>query len=218
METSGKNRIRKMEKAEMKTKSELPVLVFATHNQNKSAEVQRMLEGRYQVLSLSDIGCDEEIVEDASTLSGNARIKAHYVKEHYGLDCFADDTGLEVDALAGLPGVRTARYAGESANSTANMLKLLKAMENENSENRAARFRTCICLIQGQEEFVFEGVCEGEIAIEFEGDGGFGYDPIFYPTGGVRTFAQMSAEEKNKMSHRGQAVRKMVNVLLARFS
>lgn len=201
----------------MNSKDELPVLVFATHNANKAAEVERMLDGRYRILTLSDIGCDEEIVEDAPSLEGNARIKARYVKAHYGLDCFADDTGLEVDALGGLPGVKTARYAGESEDAQANMSKLIEALNGVAESDRVARFRTCICLIQGEEEVLLEGVCEGRIALKLEGAEGFGYDPIFHPNQEVRTFAQMSPVEKNTISHRGRAVRKMVDALLARF-
>tara|TARA_B110000503_G_C7139440_1_gene410252 strand:- start:132 stop:740 length:609 start_codon:yes stop_codon:yes gene_type:complete len=201
----------------MKSKEELPTLVFATHNANKAAEVERMLEGRYRILTLSDIGCDEEIVEDSDTLEGNARIKARFVKTQYGMDCFADDTGLEVEALGGLPGVRTARYAGEKADSQANMSKLIQALEGVPETDRGARFRTSICLIQGEEELLLEGICEGRIALELEGTAGFGYDPIFHPEREFRTFAQMSQVEKNTVSHRGRAVRKMVNALLARF-
>jgi XTP/dITP diphosphohydrolase len=206
-----------MEKSPMMTKEDLPVLVFATHNANKAAEVERMLEGRYRILTLNDIGCNEEIIEDATTLEGNAQIKARYVKTQYGLDCFADDTGLEVDALDGLPGVKTARYAGENADSSANMEKLIHALDGVSEDKRQARFRTCICLIQGEDEVVLKGVCEGRIALALEGTEGFGYDPIFHPNSESRTFAEMSPAEKNTVSHRGQAVRKMVNALLARF-
>ena len=217
METFGKNTIRKMEKPPLKSNEELPVLVFATHNPNKAAEVERMLDGRYRILTLDDIGCSEEIIEDAPTLEGNARIKARHVKTLYGMDCFADDTGLEVDAIGGLPGVKTARYAGDRADSKANMLKLMNALDGEGEGSRMARFRTCICLIQGGEEIMLEGICEGRIAMNLSGDEGFGYDPIFCPESESRTFAQMSAEEKNNVSHRGRAIRKMVNALLARF-
>ncbi len=198
-------------------KMELPTIVFATHNLNKVEELRQMLEGYYRVQSLTDIGCHEPIVEDADTLAGNARIKARYVKDHYGLDCFADDTGLEVDALGGQPGVKTARYAGEYADSAANMNKLLKALQEVQADQRTARFRTSICLIQGEMEVLIEGVCEGKIAREQSGTAGFGYDPVFLPEGSSCTFAEMKPQDKHVLSHRGRAVRKMVDDLLASF-
>ena len=193
---------------------ERKILVFATHNANKAREVQEMLGDAYDVRSLTDIGCHDEIPEDADTLEGNARIKARYVVDHFQLDCFADDTGLEVDALGGAPGVRTARFAGETANAQANMSKLLEEMEGK--RNRNARFRTVFCVIQGQEERLIEGVCEGEIATEQSGAAGFGYDPLFIPNGHAVTFAEMTSEAKNAISHRGKAVVGMVNALLER--
>jgi len=193
---------------------ERKILVFATHNANKAREVQEMLGDAYDVRSLTDIGCHDEIPEDADTLEGNARIKARYVVDHFGLDCFADDTGLEVEALGGAPGVRTARYAGESADAQANMTKLLEEMKN--APNRNALFRTVFCVIQGDEERLIEGVCEGEIATEQSGAAGFGYDPVFNPKGYAVTFAEMTSEAKNAISHRGKAVAGMVNALLER--
>jgi XTP/dITP diphosphohydrolase len=193
---------------------ERKILVFATHNANKAREVQEMLGDAYDVRSLTDIGCHDEIPEDADTLEGNARIKARYVVDHFGLDCFADDTGLEVEALGGAPGVRTARYAGETADAQANMTKLLEEMKN--APNRNARFRTVFCVIQGDEERLIEGVCEGEIATEQSGASGFGYDPVFNPKGYAVTFAEMTSEAKNAISHRGKAVAGMVNALLER--
>lgn len=195
----------------------LPQLVFATHNPGKVAEVQRMLNGVFDVLSLVDIGCLDDIVEDASTLPGNARIKALHVVRHHGLDCFADDTGLEVDALGGAPGVQTARYAGENAGAGANMKKLLHALENTATPDRSARFKTAICLIRNGKELLFEGVCEGHIALQQSGKEGFGYDPIFIPEGLEIPFANMDADAKNAISHRGRAVRAMVKYLLASF-
>ena len=194
-------------------KNAKPVLVFATHNANKAREVQQMLGAAYEVKTLADIGCHEEIPETADTLEGNARIKAMHVVEHYGLDCFADDTGLEVAALEGRPGVRTARYAGEPADSQQNMAKLLAEMKG--ATQREAHFRTAICLVQSGREVLLEGVCKGTIATELSGAEGFGYDPVFRPAGETRTFAEMSSEEKNRLSHRGKAVRLMVETLLA---
>jgi XTP/dITP diphosphohydrolase len=195
---------------------ELPILVFATHNANKALEVQNMLGGVYQVKTLTDIGCHDEIAETALDLRGNALIKAQHVYEAYGLDCFADDTGLEVDALDGAPGVRTARYAGEKSDAQANMGKLLTALSGVNFEARSARFRTVICLLRGGEVNYVEGVCEGHIALERSGVKGFGYDPVFCPEGERITFAEISAKAKNEISHRGKAIRSMVIELLAK--
>ena len=197
----------------MKNSAEKPVLVFATHNPNKAREVQQMLGNAYEVKTLTDIGCHEAIPETAETLEGNARIKAMHVVEHCGLDCFADDTGLEVDALNGRPGVRTARYAGENADAEQNMAKLLKELAG--TKHRGAQFRTSICLVRGGVEERVEGVCKGRIAEERSGADGFGYDPVFIPEGEIRTFAEMSPTEKNAISHRGIAVRRMVETLLA---
>lgn len=180
-------------------------LVFATNNAHKLDEVRQILQGKCEVLSLQDIGCDVDIPETATTLEGNARIKARYVYEHYGYDCFADDTGLEVEALKGAPGVYSARYAGgEGHNSEANMQKLLTEMVN--IKNRSAQFRTVICLIEQGEEHLFEGVVKGHILEARRGDKGFGYDPIFSPENSGRSFAEMSGAEKNRISHRGRAV------------
>ena len=197
----------------MKNSAEKPVLVFATHNPNKAREVQQMLGAAYEVKTLTDIGCHEAIPETAETLEGNARIKAMHVVEHYGLDCFADDTGLEVDALNGRPGVRTARYAGENADAEQNMAKLLEELRR--TGHREAQFRTSICLVRSGVEEQVEGVCKGRIAEERSGADGFGYDPVFIPEGETRTFAEMSPAEKNAISHRGIAVRRMVETLLA---
>lgn len=197
----------------MKQATEPPVLVFATHNANKAREVQQMLGTAYRIQTLTDIGCSEEIPETADSLEGNARIKAMHVVDHYGLDCFADDTGLEVLALSGAPGVRTARYAGEHADADANMAKLLSEMHG--TSDRRAQFRTSICLVRAGEEVRLEGICKGSIATQRSGVAGFGYDPVFIPEGEERTFAEMPSEAKNAISHRGRAVRLMVETLLA---
>jgi len=191
-------------------------IVFATNNAHKLQEVRQILGERFEVVGLKDIGCHEDIPENAETLEGNALAKARYVKEHYGLDCFADDTGLEVTALGGAPGVHTARYAelfseGITHDSNANMALLLHNLEKKS--DRSARFRTVIALIYKGEEHLFEGVCEGEILSERHGTEGFGYDPVFRPTGFDRCFAQMSAEEKNAISHRGRATQKLAEFL-----
>jgi len=187
-------------------------LVFATNNKHKLEEVQAMLTN-FEIVSLSDINCFEDIPETADTLEGNAILKANYVTEKYGLDCFADDTGLEVEALNNEPGVFSARYAGEDNNAEANMNKLLKNLEN--NPNRKAQFKTAITLnIQGK-QFIFEGVCKGTILTEKRGDSGFGYDPIFMPDGFNRSFAEMNLAEKSSISHRGKAVEKLVTFLKA---
>jgi len=191
-------------------------IVFATNNQHKLAEVRQILGERFEVVGLKDIGCHEDIPETAETLEGNAQQKAHYVKEHYGLDCFADDTGLEVAALDGAPGVHSARYAelfgkGETHDSDANMNLLLNNLEEKT--DRSARFRTVIALIYKGQEYLFEGICPGKILHERHGSEGFGYDPIFQPTGFDQSFAQMSAEEKNAISHRGRATQKLAEFL-----
>ena len=195
-----------------------PVLVFATHNPHKVREIQEMLADRYEVKSLTDIGCHEEIVEDADTLEGNARIKAHHVVNNYGLDCFADDTGLEVEALDGAPGVYSARYAGTHGDAEANMAKLLRELERAEQKgitSRQAQFRTSIYLIQQGQEHLIEGVCRGRIGRQQSGAKGFGYDPLFTPEGHKVTFAEMDATQKNAISHRGKAVRAMLDHLLA---
>lgn len=194
------------------------MIVFATNNAHKLQEVRQILGERFDIVSLSDIGCHEDIPETADTLEGNALQKARYVKEHYGLDCFADDTGLEVEALGGAPGVHTARYAelyGEqhqqSHDSKANMALLLHNLEKK--DNRHARFRTVIALIYKGEEHLFEGIVEGDILHEAAGEEGFGYDPVFRPEGYDCSFAQMNAEAKNAISHRGRATQKLVRFL-----
>ena len=186
-------------------------LVFATNNAHKLEEVRQILGDRFKVLSLNDIGCHEDIPETADTFQGNALQKARYVKEHYGYDCFADDTGLEVKALDGAPGVHSARYAGDH-DSEANMTKLLHELEKKS--DRSAQFRTVIALILNGQEVLFEGIVTGQIATERHyGDGGFGYDPIFVPDGYTETFSQMSSQSKNLISHRGRAVRKLADYL-----
>ncbi len=180
-------------------------LVFATNNAHKLEEIRAILGDKVEVLSLKDIQCDVDIPETADTLEGNAVLKAEYIYRHYGLDCFADDTGLEVEALNGAPGVYSARYAGgEGHDSEANMRKLLAEMEGKT--NRKAQFRTAICLIEGGAEHLFEGVVKGEIIEEKRGASGFGYDPVFMPEGYTETFAEMGSEEKNRISHRARAV------------
>lgn len=179
-------------------------LVFATNNKNKLREIRELMPSNIEVLSLADIHCEADIAETAETLEGNALIKAHYVYDKYGLDCFADDTGLEVDALGGQPGVHTARYAGESHDPNANMEKLLRELKE--NFNRHARFRTVIALIEKGEEHLFTGEVEGEISTEPRGDKGFGYDPVFIPEQTGQTFAEMGEEQKNKISHRARAV------------
>ena len=180
-------------------------IVFATHNKNKLKEVQALLP-HIEILSLTDINCTEDIPETADTLEGNAQIKANHVTENYGYDCFADDTGLLVDALNGAPGVYSARYAGEDGNAEKNMELLLNNLENNN--NRNAHFKTVICLNLQGKQLLFEGICEGEILEEKTGDQGFGYDPIFKPKGFAASFAQMDMEQKGKISHRGLAVKR----------
>lgn len=188
-------------------------IVFATNNAHKLCEIRRIIGERFRVLSLSDIGCHDDIPETGMTLEENALMKVRYVKEHYGYDCFADDTGLLVDALGGAPGVFSARYAGgEGHDSEANMRLLLRNMADK--DNRSARFRTVIALIEGDVEHLFKGECEGTITRERSGTDGFGYDPIFLPEGYNLTFAQMSPDEKNAISHRGRAVNKLISYLI----
>lgn len=189
----------------------MKTIVFATNNRHKLEEVQQMLGGEFEIKTLADIGCDVDIPETSDTLEGNALQKAKYVKEHFGLDCFADDTGLECHALDGAPGVRSARYAGENHDSEANMSKLLENLSKKN--DRSAQFRTVIALLYQGEEHLFEGVVRGAITEGRQGTRGFGYDPIFVPEGYDTTFAEMSAQEKNSISHRGRAVAKLVAYL-----
>lgn len=186
-------------------------IVFATNNQHKLAELRRIVGDRYRILSLADIGCHEDIPETADTLEGNALQKARYIRDHYGYDCFADDTGLMVDALDGAPGVYSARYAGPGHDSAANMRLLLANMEGKT--DRSARFVTVIALILGGREMTFEGRVEGEILTSPEGDGGFGYDPVFRPEGREVSFAMMSADDKNAISHRGRATARLIDYL-----
>jgi XTP/dITP diphosphohydrolase len=186
-------------------------LVFASNNQNKIKEIQALLPSTIQIISLKDIGCHEDIPETADTIEGNALIKARYVKEKYGYNCFADDTGLEVEALNGEPGVYSARYAGEQKSAADNMKKLLQALEN--TTNRKAHFKTVIALILDNNEYLLEGIIKGTIGTEEIGNQGFGYDPIFTPRGSQKTFAELSLEEKSQISHRGIAVQKLVNHL-----
>jgi XTP/dITP diphosphohydrolase len=186
-------------------------LVFATNNLNKLKEVQSLVPNHITILSLKDIGCFEDVPETQKTIEGNAIQKAEYIKEHYGYDCFADDTGLEVSALNGEPGVYSARYAGPQRNADDNMKKLLKALENK--PDRSAQFKTVIALQLNGELKTFTGICEGSITQEKHGDKGFGYDPIFKADGFKNTFAEISLEEKNTIGHRGKAVRQLVDYL-----
>lgn len=186
-------------------------IVFATNNKHKLTEVKALLGSRYEILGLKDIGCDEEIPETADTLEGNALIKAKYVVEKYGLDCFADDTGLEVPALNNAPGVYSARYAGPQKSADDNIEKLLNELDG--NKNRDAHFRTVIALIRNNEENLFEGKVSGIITNERSGENGFGYDPVFLPDGYDVTFAQMDLKDKNEISHRARAVRKLVKFL-----
>jgi XTP/dITP diphosphohydrolase len=192
-------------------KQNMKKLVFATNNKHKLDEVRAILEPEFSIVSLAELNCTEDIPETADTLDGNALIKAQYIHDKFGLDCFADDTGLEVDALNGEPGVYSARYAGEDHNAQNNMCKVL-AMLGEN-KNRSAKFRTVIALIQGGQTTYFEGRINGNITVQPRGASGFGYDPIFVPENYVSTFAQLSAEEKNQISHRALAVKKLVDYL-----
>lgn len=186
-------------------------LVFATHNQNKFKEVQLLLPSHIELLSLTDIGCTKDIAETANTIEGNAALKAEFVRNHFGYDCFADDTGLEVSALDGAPGVYSARYAGPEKNSDANIEKLLRSLKGH--EDRSARFKTAIALTIGLESVMFIGLCTGTITRAKRGDKGFGYDPIFMPDGSTQTFAQMSLEEKSSLGHRGKAMRQLIAYL-----
>ena len=188
-------------------------IVFATNNAHKLRELREITAGVLNVLSLADINCHEDIAETAETIEGNAKIKANYIKEHYGYDCFADDTGLEVDALGGEPGVRSARYAGEDCISENNIDLLLHRLEDQSQ--RSARFRTAIALRIGKDVTLFEGIVNGNILTERHGTGGFGYDSIFAPVEAEgRSFAEMSADEKNAISHRGRATAALINYLL----
>jgi len=187
-------------------------LVFATNNAHKLAEVKAILEPQFTIISLNELNCNDEIPETADTLQGNALLKATYIHDKFGLDCFADDTGLEITELNGEPGVYSARYAGEDNNSTNNMNKVLKLLENKT--NRKACFRTVIALFQGENTIFFDGKINGDIALSPQGESGFGYDPIFIAEGFQLSFAQLSSEEKNSISHRAIAVSKLIDFLL----
>ena len=187
-------------------------IVFATHNNHKLDEIRSILGNEYEVLGLNDINCFEEIPETGNTLEENSLLKSRYVKEKYGFDCFADDTGLEVPALSNAPGVYSARYAGEAKDSFANMQKLLKELESK--QDKKAQFRTIISLILEDNTYQFEGKIEGHIIKEPRGSAGFGYDPIFVPDGYDKTFAELGIEIKNIISHRSQAVNKLKAFLL----
>ena len=192
-------------------------ICFATNNAHKVQEVDQLLNDRFRIVGLSAIGCTEELPENQDTLAGNSEEKATYVYQRYGVNCFADDTGLEVDALRGQPGVHSAHYAGPQRNSEDNMQLLLKELHAPsnltNPKTRSAQFRTVITLWLNDQMHQFEGVVRGHIASEQSGTQGFGYDPIFIPEGGTQSFATMTADEKNRISHRGRAVRKLVQFL-----
>ena len=188
-------------------------IVFATNNAHKLSEIRQILGHKIEVLSLSDIGCHDDIPETGTTLEANALQKARYIRDKYGYDCFADDTGLEVDALGGEPGIYSARYAdGEGHDSEANMQKLLQKLDGE--DNRTARFRTVIALLQGNEQKLFEGIVNGTITREKSGAEGFGYDPIFMPDGYDQTFAELGMDIKNRISHRARATAQLAAYLL----
>ncbi len=197
-----------MEEAELKNHTQI---VFATNNRHKLRELQHLAGNLVKLLSLEDIGCLEEIAETDPTLEGNASLKAFHVYKNYGYNCFADDTGLEVEALNGEPGVFSARYAGEDKDPVANMNKLLLRLKG--MENRKARFRTVISLVIDGREVRFEGIVNGTILPEPRGNEGFGYDPVFLPEGYTRSFAEMDLHEKNQISHRARAVQKLVRWL-----
>jgi len=183
-------------------------ILFATSNKNKAAEISRLLPKSIELLTLHDIEINEDIPETSSTLEGNAKQKADYIKEHYKIDCFADDTGLEIEALNGAPGVRSARYAGENRSDDANMELVLNKLSL--NENRSAQFRTVIALNINSNQYLFEGVVNGSIRQSKSGDNGFGYDPIFEPENCGKTFGEMNMDEKNKYSHRARAFQKMI--------
>ena len=186
-------------------------IVFATNNKHKLEEIRNILDNTLNILSLDDINCHEDIPETGNTIEENALIKARYIKEKYGYDCFADDTGLEIKSLNNEPGVYSARYAGNDHNSEKNMQKVLENLKGKN--DRSACFRTCIALITSNNEYLFEGKIEGEIITEKKGESGFGYDPIFVPDGYTQTFAELGNDIKNKISHRALAVKKLINFL-----
>jgi len=191
-------------------------LIFATNNRNKLKELQSILDNTIELISLKDIGCTVDIPETGSTLEENASIKSYYIYKKYGLDCFADDTGFEIDSLNGEPGIYSARYAGTDKNSKDNMKKVLQKLEGQ--KNRKSQFRTVISLWLNGEEKLFEGIVKGSVLTEKHGESGFGYDPIFRPDGFNCSFAEMSLREKNSISHRGIAVRKLAAFLIRSFS
>lgn len=186
-------------------------LVFASNNKNKIIEIQSILPDTIKILSLEDIGCNEDIPETANTIEGNAILKANYVTEKYGYDCFADDSGLEVEALNGAPGVYSARYAGNQKNNEDNIDKLLVELSDKN--NRRAHFKTVIALNMKDQQQLFTGIAKGIITTERKGINGFGYDPVFQPEGHDRTFAEFSLEEKSAISHRAKAVKQLISFL-----
>jgi len=186
-------------------------LVFATNNKNKIKEIKQLLNNSIELLSLEDIGCAEDIPETSETIEGNALQKAQYVFEKYGYNCFADDTGLQIEALNGEPGVYSARYAGEQKNADDNMNKVLEKLDGQ--PNRSAQFITVIALIIEGQQACFEGIVKGDITSKKSGTEGFGYDPIFKPQGFNITFSEMSLEEKNKISHRAKATQKLITYL-----
>jgi XTP/dITP diphosphohydrolase len=189
----------------------MPSIVFATANPHKVREVKEMLQGKFQIASLKDIGCEEDVPETSPTIEGNALQKARYVSQHYQVDCFSEDTGLEIEALNGEPGVFSARYAGPARDAEANMNLVLEKLKGKS--NRNARFKTVIALILNGEEHLFEGIVEGVILKEKRGNDGFGYDPIFQPLGYHSSFGEMPSAEKNKISHRARALEKLVAFL-----
>jgi len=186
-------------------------LVFATQNENKAQEIQSLLPEYFKIITLKDIRCFDEILETAETLEGNSLLKASFISETYNLNCFADDTGLEIEALDNRPGVYSARYAGPEKSAAANINKVLLELEGKTARN--AQFRTIITLILNKSTFTFEGIVRGEIISEKRGENGFGYDPIFVPEGSLKTFAEMTLVEKNQYSHRARAFQKMIEFL-----
>lgn len=186
-------------------------IVFATNNLNKIKEVQELLPDFIQLISLQDINCTEDIPETADTIEGNAVLKADYITQKYNIPCFADDTGLEVTALNGAPGVYSARYAGNQKNSVDNMKKLLSDLQNQT--DRSAQFKTVIVLNLNNKQYLFTGIAKGSITLELKGNDGFGYDPIFLPENNTKTFAEISLSEKGKISHRGKAVQQLISFL-----
>lgn len=191
-------------------------IVFSTHNENKLNEIKKILSDNFKILGLSDLNFDDEIIESGKTLAQNADIKASYINKLYNVDCFADDTGLEINSLNGEPGVYSARYAGDECSSEKNIEKVLNSLSNKNC--RKAVFKTVICLVFSNEKYFFEGKVYGSISSKRMGKQGFGYDPIFVPNGFNKTFSQMSMDEKNKISHRAIAVEKLSKFLYSRFT